>query len=82
MVGTKFQQYLTRRNLKQRDKILCLEGPDYNRNDRIGKGIYYDNQNRKVGDDQDDSLHRKTNFRLRLRIPLLSINSGISGSTG
>jgi len=46
-----------------------LEGPDYNRNDRIGMGIYYDNQDKKVGDDQDDSL-RKTNFRLRLRIPL------------
>jgi hypothetical protein len=80
MVGTKSQQYLTGRNSKQRDKILCLEGPDYNRNDRIGKGIYYDNQYKKVGDDQDDSLRRKTNFGLRLRIPLQSTNSGISGS--
>jgi hypothetical protein len=64
MVGTKSQQYLTGRNSKQRDKISCLQGPDYNRNDRIGKGIYYDNQNKKVGADQDDSLYRETNSRL------------------
>ncbi len=68
MVGIKSQQYLARRNLKRRDKISCLEGLDYNRNDRIGKGIYYDNQNKKVGADRDDSLddslYGKTNSRL------------------
>ena len=64
MVGTKSQHDLTGRNLKQRNKILCFEGPDCNRNDRIDKGICFDNYHKQFGDDQSDSLHRKTNFRL------------------
>lgn len=77
MVGRKSQQNLTGRNLNQREKILCSEWPQYNRNDHIDRGIYYDNQ---FDDAQFDSLQRgKNSPPSRMRVRLQNNNCPISG---